>query len=253
MKFNGKNVEIGKNVVLGTNVKIGDNTILYDNVIIGNNTIICNNCVIGEPKVNYYFEENYFNPPTEIGEDSLIRSHSILYAGSSFGENLSTGHRITVRENTIAGAHCMFGSYSDIQGNCKIGNYNRFHSYVNIGQESELGDYVFIYPFVVLTNDPTPPSATIRGVQIGDFSIITTAVIMLPGSSVGKHCLVASNSTVGGNFADDCFISGSPAKLFGTLSKMPFFNEQHKKHYPWPNNFERGMPWEGIGFEKWIK
>ncbi len=253
MKFNGNNVEIGKNVILGHNVKIGDNSIIYDNVIIGDNTIVCNNCVVGEPINNYYQEENYTNPTTIIGSDSLIRSHSIIYAGSQFGSFLTTGHRLTVRENTIAGSHCMFGSYADIQGNCKIGNYNRFHSYANIGQGSELGDHVFIYPFVVLTNDPTPPSTKILGVKIGDFSVITTASIMLPGTVVGKHCLVAANSTVGGCFDDDSFISGSPAKLIGRLSKMPFFNEQKKRHYPWPNNFDRGMPWEGLGYEEWKK
>ncbi len=145
----------------------------------------------------------------------------------------------------------MFGSYNDIQGLCKIGNYNRYHSYVNIGQGSELGDFVFIYPFVVLTNDPLPPSDILMGVKIGDYSQIATAAILLPGCVIGKHSLVGANSTVGGIYPDDSFINGSPAKRIGTLSKMPFFNKQNKKHYPWPYNFKRGMPWAEQGFEKW--
>jgi acetyltransferase-like isoleucine patch superfamily enzyme len=251
MKFNNKNVSIGTNVSLGKNVKIGDNTIIYDNVSIGDNTIISNDCVIGEPLNAYYIDSNYKNPNTLIGSNSLIRSHSIIYSGSEFGDFLNTGHRVTIREKTTAGHHCMFGSYNDIQGLCKIGNYNRFHSYVNIGQESELGDYVFIYPFVVLTNDPMPPSNNLVGVKIGDFSQITTAAILLPGCVVGKHSLVGANSTVGGNYQDDSFISGSPAKRIGALSKMPFFNSENKRYYPWPNNFKRGMPWAEQGFEKW--
>lgn len=251
MKFTGRNLQIGKNVTLGEGVRIGDNTIIYDNVVIGENTIICNDCVIGEPTSDYYSNESYFNPTTIIGKDSLIRSHSIFYAGSSFGESLSTGHRVTVRENTIAGDHCMFGSYTDIQGFCRIGNYNRFHSYVNIGQKSDLGDFVFIYPFVVLTNDPTPPSSVLIGVKVGAFSQIATGAIILPGAEIGEYCLVAANSTVGGVFEKDSFIIGSPAKFGGKLSKMPFFNSENKRHYPWPNNFDRGMPWAGVGFEKW--
>ncbi len=253
MKFNNRNIHIGKNVKLGLNVRIGDNTTIYDNVEIGDNTTICNDCVIGEPVYDYYSKPSYENPVTKLGSNSLIRSHCIIYAGSSFGDHLNTGHRVTIREKTMAGHHCMFGSYTDIQGYCSIGNYNRFHSYVNIGQESELGDFVFIYPFVVLTNDPTPPSNKLVGVRIGDYTQITTSSVILPGSVIGKNCLVGANSTVGGNFDDDTFINGSPAKTIGRLSKMPFFNTENKRHYPWPRNFERGMPWEGEGFENWIK
>lgn len=253
MKFNGKNINIGDNVHLGENVRIGDNTTIYDNVIIGDNVTICNDCIVGEPLNDYYQNPAYKNPQTIIGRDSLIRSHSIIYAGSSFGHGLTTGHRVTVRENTQAGNNCMFGSYCDIQGDCQIGNYNRFHSYVNIGQKSILGDFVFIYPFVVLTNDPTPPSNNLTGVRVGDFSQISTAAILLPGCVIGKNCLVAANSTVSGTFDDDTFINGSPARIFGKLSKMPFFNNEMKRHYPWPENFKRGMPWEEDGFNKWVE
>lgn len=253
MKFNNKNITIGSNVIIGENVRIGDDTIIYDNVSIGNNTIISNNCVLGEPLNSYYSDKNYKNPHTLIGANSLIRSHSIVYAGSEFGDFLNTGHRVTIREKTLAGHHCMFGSYNDIQGFCEIGNYNRFHSYVNIGQRSLLGDYVFIYPYVVLTNDPTPPSNNIVGVKIDDYSQITTAAILLPGCVIGKHCLVGANSTVGGEYSDDSFIMGSPAKRIGKLSKMPFFNNRNKKYYPWPYNFSKGMPWDIDGFEKWDK
>lgn len=252
MKFNNRNVELGKNVDIGKNVKIGDNTIIYDNVKIGDNSVICNNCVIGEPWNDYYSDINYSNPETIIGSDSLIRSHVIIYSGSQFGSNLITGHRVTIRERTIAGHHCMFGSYTDIQGYCEFGNYNRLHSYVNVGQESHLGDFVFIYPFVVLTNDPTPPSSKLLGVNVGDYSQISTGAILLPGTEIGKFCLVAANSTVGGKFSEDVFISGNPAKSVGKLSKMPFFNTSNNRHYPWPYNFERGMPWEKIGFNNWV-
>ena len=101
MKFNDKNITIGKNVILGENVKIGDNTIIYDNVIIGDNTIICNDCVLGEPLNDYYHSEDYQNPQLLIGKNSLIRSHCIIYAGSTLGDNLQTGHRVTIREKTI--------------------------------------------------------------------------------------------------------------------------------------------------------
>lgn len=252
MKFNNNNIRIGENVQIGRNVKIGDNTTIYDNVIIGDNAIICNDCVLGEPLNDYYHDPGYKNPTLKIGEHALIRSHSIFYAGSIIGDYLQTGHRVTVREKTSAGNHCSFGSYTDIQGFCKIGNYVRMHSYVNIGQQSEIDDFVFLYPFTVLTNDPTPPSNKLVGVKIGRYSQITTGSILLPGAVVGENSLVSAHSTVGGCFEAYSFIAGTPARRICDIRKAPLFNiETGKRHYPWQYNFKRGMPWEEEGFESW--
>jgi acetyltransferase-like isoleucine patch superfamily enzyme len=253
MKFTGRNIHIGKNVKIGDGVKIGDDTVIYDNVEIGANSVICNNCVLGEPLNDYYHNPEYKNPTLKIGEGALIRSHTILYAGSVFGENLQTGHRVTVREYAVVGCNCSIGSYADIQGACEIGNYVRLHSYVNIGQGARIGNFVFISPFTVLTNDPTPPSNTISGVTIGDYSQITTSCVLLPGAVVGCNCMVAAHSCVGGKFEDNSFISGSPAKRICDIRKAPIFNyETKKRHYPWQYNFDRNMPWAGIGYDKWL-
>ena len=119
MKFNKRNVIISHKATIGSNVKIGDNSIIYDNVEIGDNAIICNDCVIGEPLNAYYYNENYLNPVTYIGERSLIRSHAIIYAGCVIGKNLITGHRITIRENTHIGDSCLIGTLCDLQGELK--------------------------------------------------------------------------------------------------------------------------------------
>lgn len=254
MKFNNKNIAIGKNVKLGKNIKIGDNTTIYDNVIIGDNTIISNDCVLGEPLYGYYHDDNYDNPQLVIGANSLIRSHCILYAGSTFGDNLQTGHRATIREHTVVGHNCSIGSYCDIQGECTIGNYVRMHSFVNIGQGAEIEDFVFISPYTVLTNDPTPPSEVLAGVKIGKYSQITTSCVLLPGAVIGRNCLVAAHSTAGGIFEDFSLISGSPAKRICDVRKAPFFNQiTNKRQYPWQRNFDRNMPWAEVGFDQWCE
>lgn len=254
MKFNNKNVLIDSSVILGKNVQIGDDTTIYANVVIEDNAIISNNCVIGEPLNGFYSnQKSYINPKTIIGAGSLIRSHNVIYAGSTFGEGLSTGHHVTIREHTVAGNNCSFGSYNDIQGDCEIGDYCRFQSFVSIGQKSKIGSFVFIYPYVVLTNDATPPSNDLKGVTIDDYSQITSGSILLPGTKIGKQSLTSVNSSVSGTFEDDSFISGTPAKRVGKLSKMPFFNLLKKKHYPWMFFFDRGMPWKELGYEAWLK
>lgn len=250
MKFNNKNVFISDKAKIGNNVKIGDNTTIYDNVIIGDNSIICNDCVIGEPLNDYYFKEDYQNPETIIKSGALIRSHSIIYAGSQFGENFSTGHRVTIREHTKFGENCRIGTVTDIQGYVEFGDYCWLHSNVHIGQKSKIGNFVFIYPYVVLTNDPTPPSDICIGATIGDFSQIAVGTVLLPATQIGKHSLVGAQSLVGGAFDDYSLIIGNPAKKIKDIRELKS-KETNESYYPWPKNFTRGMPWEIIGFDEW--
>lgn len=252
MKFNNRNVEISPSASLGKNVRIGDNTSILDNVIIGDNTIICNNCVIGEPLNDYYFNEQYSNPVTEIGKNSLIRSHTIIYGGCSIGDNFSTGHRVTIRENMKIGSHCRIGTLSDLQGSSEMGDYCWLHSSVHIGQHSKIGDFVFIYPYTVFTNDPHPPSNICIGPTVGDYTQIAVGVVLLPGVKLGKNVLVGAQSVVGKDVGDYQLVIGNPAKPIKDVREL-IAKETGKSHYPWPYNFERGMPWKDIGYENWMR
>src|SRR5882762_170480 len=179
MKFNSRNIYISPLARIGKNVRIGDNTAIYDNVVLGDNTTICNDCEIGEPLNAYYQDSGYENPPTVIGADSLIRSHSIIYAKCTIGNNFNTGHRVTIRENTVIGDHCSIGTLTDIEGEVTVGNYCRLHSNVHISQTSSLGDFVWMYPFSVITNDPYPPSNDIQGVHVGNYTQVCVHATLL--------------------------------------------------------------------------
>lgn len=253
MKFNNKNIFISEKARIGKNVRIGDNTTIYDNVEIGDNSIICNNCVIGEPLNAYYNDSNYVQPNTFIGENALVRSHTIIYAGCFFEANFTTGHRVTIREFVKAGKNFAVGTLSDLQGFASFGDYCRLHSNVHIGQQSEIGNFVFIYPYVVFTNDPHPPSNICKGPKVGDFTQIAVHSVLLPMSEIGSNCLIGASSTVGGKFGDELLIVGSPATAVGSVKNIKSKEKIGQMHYPWMNNFERGMPWEGVGFENWMK
>ena len=47
-------------------------------------------------------------------------------------------------------------------------------------------------------------------------------------------------------------VVGSPAKKIKDVRDIKS-RETGESHYPWPLRFNRGMPWEEIGFEKWEK
>ena len=219
---------------IGANVEIGPNTIIYDNVEIGDNTIIGAFCEMG---VANCLSKGV---PLIIGKNSNIRSHSIFYEGSTFEEGLMTRHQVTVRQWVKAGKNLQIGTLSDLQGHCEIGDYVRFHSNVHIGQHSKIGNFVWIFPYVVLTNDPHPPSNTMLGVTVEDYELIATMSVILPGAVIAEGCLIGAHSSVKGKTEKHSIYVGSPAKSVGPTSRIKL--EDGSDAYPWTKHFKRGYP-----------
>ncbi|MFZ6692051.1 N-acetyltransferase [Undibacterium sp. SXout20W] len=230
---------------IADNVTIGPYSIVHENVILKAGTSIGSHCEIGFPS------RLAEGRPLIIGTDSLIRSHSIFYEGSEFGDRLVTGHRVTVREKTKAGENLQIGTLSDIQGHCTIGDYVRFHSNVHIGQHSTIGNFVWIFPYVVLTNDPHPPSETMLGANIEDFAAIATMSIILPGVTVKTGALVAAHSSVSRDVDADTVVGGSPAKYICETSKVKLKDGSGASAYPWRKHFHRGYPEDVV--TQWLK
>ncbi len=231
--------------VLGKNVIVGPFTVIHKNARIGDDTVIGSHCEIAHPAFN-----SADSGELVIGKNSHIRSHSVFYEGSTFGENLVTGHRVTVREKTAAGRAFQIGTLSDIQGHCEIGNFVRFHSNVHIGHGSKIKNYVWIFPYVVLTNDPHPPSNVQLGVTIEDYVAIATMSIILPGVTIGQGVLVGAHSSVSRDVPPDVVVAGTPAKLICDTNAIKLKDGSGQSAYPWRRHFHRGYLPETV--EKWI-
>lgn len=258
----GSNVTLGENVVvkegciLEDNITIGDNvyidfqTIIHSNVTIDENTTIGSRCILGEYLVDFYKDRENKKHPLHIGKESLIRSETIIYGDNEIGDFFQTGHRVTIREHSRIGEHVRIGTLSDIQGYCEIQDYVNMHSNVHIGMKSVIKKYAWIFPYVVLTNDPNPPSESLMGVTIEEFAIVATGTVVLPGKTIGNGALVGAGSIVTKDVGQDTIAVGNPAREHGSTEKIKDAITGEKV-YPWRYTFDRGMPWEGIGYEKW--
>ena len=229
---------------IGKGVTIGAYSIVSEFVEIGDDSVIESHCDIGH------------DCRTEgagiliIGKSSLIRSHSVFYRGSSFGDSLVTGHRVTVREKTLAGKNLQIGTSSDIMGSCVRGDFVRLHSNVFVADHSKLGNFVWLFPGVVLTNDPHPPSEVRRGVVVGDYAAIAAKAVILPGVEIGQGALVAANSLVTRNVEADYVVAGSPARHLYRTDKIKLADGSGLPAYPWRRHFNRGYPLEYV--KKWL-
>ena len=221
---------------LGDGVEVGPFSIIHENVILGNRV-----------KVGAYCELGVSTPlgdgtPLLIGDDSLIRSHAVFYESSSFGPGLATGHHVTVREKTIAGAGFQIGTQSEIQGDCHVGDYVRLQSNVFVGKKTTIGNFVWILPYVVLTNDPTPPSNVLLGCTIEDYASIAAAAVVLPGMIIGHHSLVAAQACVTKNVPPNMVVAGVPARVVGEAATIKLRDGSNRSAYPWTHHFTRGYP-----------
>ena len=158
---------VSENAVIGKNCIIDDFAIIYPNVVIEDNTYIGPYSIIGSPTMNFYIDqENHRFEKTIIGKNSIIRSHTVIYENNIIGNNFQTGHHVTIREKSKIGNNCSVGTLSDIQGRVEIGNFVRMHSNVHIGMFTKIEDYVWLFPYVLITNDMYPPHDKLEGCTI---------------------------------------------------------------------------------------
>ena len=225
---------------LGKNVTIGPYSIVHENVVLDDDVEVGAHCVLGHASRLQGAE------PLHIGQGSLIRSHSIFYEGTRIGPQLQTGHHVTVREGLVAGRGLQLGTFCDIQGDSRFGDYVRFHSNVHVGQKSTLGNFVWIFPNVVLTNDPHPPSNVLLGVTVEDYAAIATMSCVLPGVRIGTRSLVGAHSLVTSDVPADMVASGVPATVRGRARSIRLRDGSGRPAYPWMTHFHRGYPPEVV-------
>jgi len=233
------------NVVLGDNVTIGKGALIYPNVVIGDNVFIGAYCIIGEPTMGYYKNtSNHIFAMTKVGKNSIIRANTTIYENVIIGESFQTGHHVTIRENTKIGKNCSVGTLSDLQGDIEIGDFVRLHSNVHIGQLTKIDDYVWIYPYVVTTNDPYPPMGNLVGSHICQFAQIATGATILPGKTIGENALVGAGSLVTKDVPPEIVVVGVPAKERGSVKDIK--DDAGNNVYPWKDYLKqnRGYPWQ---------
>lgn len=55
----------------------------------------------------------------------------------------------------------------------------------------------------------------VKPVRIGRGTGIGERVAILPGSNIGRHCIIGTNSVVQGDIPDYSMVSGNPARIIG--------------------------------------
>jgi acetyltransferase-like isoleucine patch superfamily enzyme len=141
-----------------------------------------------------------------IGERTLIRSHSIIEAIQQW-ENTKHTPRIHIGSNVYIGRHVYITSINGvtIENGCVLSE----HVYItdlNHGYDPQAG------PIMSQNLESKGP------VAIGRNSFLGFRVSVMPGVSLGEHCVVGANSVVTHSFPAYSMIVGTPARLVKVYS-----------------------------------
>jgi len=201
---------IAKTARIFKNVQLGENVVVEDFVIIGM-----------PPKGKKEGELK-----TVIGGNSVIRSHTVIYAGNVIGDNFQTGNHASIREENVIGKDVSIGTKSVVEFKTRIGDGVRIHSQAFIPEFCELQDGCWIGPNVVLTNAPYPMSLRakdfLKGVVVGRGAKIGANSTILPGVHIGVGALVGAGSVVTHDVPRGKVVAGNPAKVVKDVKDLVY-------------------------------
>lgn len=150
-----------------------------------------------------------------IGDNAVIRSHSVIYRDVTIGRNLRTGHGVLIREGTTIGDDVLIGTGTVIDGHASIGSRVSIQSRVYIPINTTIEDHVFIGPCAVLTNDKYPirKSYELRGPVLRKGATIGAGAVILPDIHIGEGAMVAAGACVTRDVPAWKLAIGCPAEI----------------------------------------
>lgn len=210
------------------------NNLIFPNVTLGANVTIEPPSIIGKPPRG----ANPGELLLRIGNNSLIRPFSTLYAGSEIGDDFQTGQGVSIREDNSIGNNVSVGTNSVLEFGNRIGDNSRIHSNCFLEMVT-IGSYVFVGPNVVFTDDPHPMGCPRYkeckgGPVVEDYARIGASCTILPGVRVGRNSLVGAGSVVTKDVPENSVVAGSPARVIKMIDELKCFCGFFERPYDWP-------------------
>jgi len=193
---------------------------IYPNVEIGEGAEIGEFAIIGVPPKGKAPGEL----KTRIGKNAVIRSHTVIYAGNTIGDNFNSGHGVLIRENNKIGSNVSIGSHTVIEHHLVIQNGVRVHSQAFVPEYTTLEEGCWIGPNVVFTNayHPLCPKAKecLKGATVKPGAKVGANSTILPDLVIGRNALVGAGAVVTKDVPDNAVVGGVPAKVLKSIDDL---------------------------------
>ena len=159
-----------------------------------------------------------------LGPGARLRSGTVIYAGSTIGSGLQTGHNVVIREQNALGDNVQIWNNTTVDYGCRIGSNVKIHTNCYIAQYTTLEDDVFMAPGVTIANDLHPGCAysgecmrgpTLkRGVQVG------VNVTIVPYVTIGEYSVIGSGAVVTCDIPPHSLVVGNPGRVIKQVEQI---------------------------------
>ena len=161
---------------------------------------------------------------TVIYRDVIIGNGCVINIGCSIGRETMIGHHCVIREATEIGEYSKIGHLTVIEGATTIGHHTSIFANCHVSSFAKIGNYVFMGPMVVSTNDPKmsymrkniEPKEW-KGPIIHDGARIGGGCTILPGITIGREAMVGAGAIITRDIPDYAVAFGIPATVVGTI------------------------------------
>lgn len=165
----------------------------------------------------------YFLHYFHFGKNIRIDANVKIYNAGDISLGDSVHLQDGVWLNVIQTQHRKVLTIGD---HCDIGR----HCFITAKESVILEHDVLLAPNVFISDnshrydDLTQPigvqeTTTPKPIRIGEGSWIGINCVILPGVTIGKHCVIGANSVVNTSIPDFCVAAGSPARIVKRLRK----------------------------------
>lgn len=167
----------------------------------------------------------------ELGRNVFIGAHVLLAAGMP-GETLVSGQDpvITIGDRTTLARGCMV--------NARVG--------VHLGHDVTVAPNVYITDHNHTYGDVESPIGKQyleeAPVRIGPGCWLATNVVVLPGTTLGRHVTVAAGAVVGGDVPDYSVVAGIPAKVVRRWTEEGGWDPPMRRPFHPVEGWPRGYP-----------
>ncbi|RJQ40918.1 MAG: N-acetyltransferase [Dehalococcoidia bacterium] len=172
-----------------------------------------------------------------IGNNPVVRSHSVIYAGTKIGSGFQTGHDVLIREGNVIGDNVSVGSHTVIERENQIGDGVRIHSSCFIPEFVIIEEKVWLGPGVTILNVLHPPCPRFedcaRSVRIKKNAKVGGNVTIGPRVTIGENSLIGMGSVVTQDIPDNVVAWGNPVRLRKEIGELTCVLGYYETPYQW--------------------
>lgn len=225
---------VGEGSRIGARCAIGSGVVIHAGTCLGDGVRVDDHAVIGKAPMRARrsaMTQSAALAPAEIGDECLIGTAAVIYAGARVGERVLIADLATVREHVEIGDETIIGRNVTIENRCSIGARCKIETNAYVCALSTVGDACFIAPEATLTNDDFLGRSEKRFEHHGGPTLETGARVganatILPGRRVAPDGLVAAGAVVTHDVSARTVVMGVPARAHGPVAEDELLKNQ---------------------------